>query len=112
MSAHSLLCAFAPEFASSPSLGLALAQADGHVCAAAGSSRDIAVAYLAAHTLAIAERGGLAAGPVTSEREGDLAVAYGGIAGASAGYGSTTYGQQYLATIRNFAMGGVTRAGL
>jgi len=53
--------------------------ATGQVGAIFGAHQNTAIAYLVLHWLALEQRGAsAAAGPVTSEREGDLARSYGG----------------------------------
>lgn len=62
-----------------------------------GDRRPMLVAYLAAHILTIAARAGGASGVVSSVKEGQLSINYGGASGASSspGLGSTSYGQEY-----------------
>lgn len=52
-------------------------------------------ALMAAHVISMGERSAASgtAGPITSEREGDLARSYGGVARDSGWLGQTTYGQ-------------------
>ena len=74
--------------------------------------RDIAIAYLAAHMLSLAdpERNG-AAGQVTSETEGDLSRSYGSVSGTSNNpyYAQTSYGMQYEQMMRSNIMTPITR---
>ena len=59
---------------------------------------DEGTIYLAGHFLVFSARGnGMASGPVTSEREGQLGASYGvSDAAQQSAYGSTSYGRQYL----------------
>ena len=59
---------------------------------------DLAVVYLAGHLLKFTIEGSeLDAGPLTSEREGAVAVSYAvGDAFKDSAYGSTVYGRHYL----------------
>lgn len=61
-----------------------------------GSDYQQALAYLAAHQLAIAGRGGNASGPVVSERAGELSITY-GYAQASDALETTAYGRAFIA---------------
>lgn len=77
----------------------------------AAANTKLARIYLAAHsgTLALLGASG-AAGPVTSEKAGGLSRSYGGALGAAASsdYGSTVWGQQFVALCRT----NPSRAGL
>lgn len=64
-----------------------------------GTRCDLGVAYLAAHLLAINNRGsGGASGPVTSEKVGDLQRSYAAPTASNLDptYASTTYGMEYV----------------
>lgn len=66
-----------------------------------GDLYDLAVAYLAAHMLSIADRQGRS-GQVTGLREGDLQIQFGSVSG-SGGLNSTSYGEEFL-RIRSFVV--------
>lgn len=93
MSAINALNAVAPEFCDAADVSRVLNLAASRVGPAFGAARDLATAYLAAHMLTVAQRGG-SSGPVTSEREGDLAVSYAVAAGGDA-LQSTAYGREF-----------------
>jgi len=58
--------------------------------------RELAVAYLAAHSIAMSDRGASGgAGSVTSLSEGDLSVSYGNAMGSTSNLSATTYGQEF-----------------
>lgn len=56
--------------------------------------RDLAVAYMTAHIIAMAERGGKGSGAVTSKGEGGLSIGYSGSQSQSL-LASTSYGQEF-----------------
>ena len=64
-----------------------------------GANRaDEGTIWLTGHFILVMQKGSaLASGPVTSEREGDLAASYGvGESFQNSVYGTTVYGRQYL----------------
>jgi hypothetical protein len=90
-----------PEFASESDLRiqLFLDQAAFSVNASVwGNKADFAIQYLTGHLLTVANRGGSgAAGPVTSEKVGDLQRSYANNVSAVAHeLGSTGYGMEFL----------------
>lgn len=96
MTVDSTLLVIAPEFAS-------LAEADRQavidlaalsVGSIFGDKQDLATAYLAAHMLTMSQRTGGAAGPLKSEKEGDLSRSYGGRE-SNDPYDATGYGQEF-----------------
>lgn len=91
MAAVDLIQIVAPELAGNANLNGAITMAEGQV-AANHCQRESAVAYLAAHILTIAGRGGTG-GAVTSETEGSLSRSFGST-GSTDGLGSTSYGQE------------------
>jgi hypothetical protein len=88
----------APDVASSRSqsdLETAISLAEKRVSVGVWGDRyRQAVAYLAAHYLAVADKGNNP-GPVTSEKAGSVSVSY-GYSQQSSGLESTSYGQQFL----------------
>ena len=103
MSADDILSAIAPELDSvDPTRrAIILDLADKQTSDDAfKESRDHYVALLAAHMLTLSNRGG-DGGVVTSKKEGDLAISYGGIANAE-GLASTSYGQELLRLRRGY----------
>lgn len=74
---------------------------------------DLGVAYLTAHLMLVQKSaqgpgGGASAGPVTSERVGDLSRNYGGSGGGGMdgmGYDSTIYGKEYKRLLRIVSQG-------
>lgn len=85
-----LISIIAPELVGNPNLTGAIDMAEGQV-AAGHCKRSEAVAYLAAHILTVAGRGGTG-GAVTSETEGSLSRGYG--ATGTASLDSTSYGNE------------------
>ena len=71
------------------------------------TKRPQCVAYLAAHWLALRDNEG-AAGAVTSRKEGQLQVNYGGASGQ--GLETTSYGQVYKQMVRALTGGGAMLA--
>jgi len=57
---------------------------------------NMAQALYAAHLLTLSPSSGVVAGPVTSEKEGDLSRSYGSTKGDDSVLGSTPYGLQYI----------------
>jgi len=85
-----------------------------------GGYYEMGVVYLAGHMLAVsalgasAGSGSAAAGPVASDKAGDLARGYGalaGISGSDALFATTAYGREYLA-LRAQAVVGPIRVGV
>jgi len=73
-----------------------------------GDRYNMAVSYLAAHMLTVADRdgGGSVSGAIKSRKEGDLSITYaGGDGSTNSGFGSTSYGQEYLRLIRENTFG-------
>lgn len=68
------------------------------------TKRPQCVAYLAAHWLTLRDNEG-AAGAVTSRKEGQLQVNYGGATGQR--FGTTSYGQVYSQLLKSLTGGGV-----
>jgi len=66
-----------------------------------------AVALMAAHLLTIAKRNG-ASGQVTSYKEGDLSIGYGGLSQANKRLDSTGYGSELLTLIKERTLGAGT----
>lgn len=112
MSVADTLAVIAPEFdALDPAtrdaaIAIAESQIGANFCGG-GSVRELAVAYLTAHTLTIRERSGNA-GAVTSVREGDLSIGY-GASGVSSPLGATSYGQEYERLKRQCLIGARNR---
>ena len=94
-----ILETIAPDVANLSAASQALSLAETLVGEVFGDLRHIAIAYRAAHMLTVASIGGSAGGPVTSEKEGDLARSYGTSTGG-ASLGSTSYGREYEALRR------------
>lgn len=100
MAAADLIPVIAPELVDNPNLAGAITIAEGQV-AADRCQYDLAVAYLAAHTLTLANRStigaGGVAGSVTSLKEGSLSIGFssGGSSSSSDPLSSTSYGQEY-----------------
>ena len=92
MAAVDLIPVIAPELTDNPQLAGALVIAESRV-AADHCQREQAVAYMAAHVLTIAGRGG-AGGAVASETEGSLSRSFSTGSGDTGGLGSTAYGQE------------------
>jgi hypothetical protein len=78
-------------------IALADAQVSADMC-----NRDLVVAYLTAHIVAMANRGD-SAGAVTSESEGALSRAYASLTDSL--LGATSYGQEFLRLTRNCGKG-------
>jgi len=100
VSASALFDSLAPHLANDPNKNthLALAAQNINPCFY-GNNTAYVTALLAAHTLTLSNRAGSSAGAsgnITSIKEGDLAISYGGTAsgGSGGGYNTTTYGQQ------------------
>jgi len=108
MSALSLLATVAPDVGCSANAPLAVQMAEQRIGQHFGGKREQAVAYLAAHILTVGEIGGAAAGPVTSEREGDLARSYGVSAGGG-GLETTAYGREFQAIRQECILGARNR---
>lgn len=90
-----------PEFASvsDARIQLFIDQASLSVNASVwGNKADFGIQYLTAHLITVANRGGSgAAGPITSEKVGDLQRSYANNVSASAHeLGSTGYGMEFL----------------
>ena len=107
---HEILAAIAPE-----TLNLDQGRVDIHVDLAEaqtgpvfGDARNHAVALLAAHTLTLGQRRG-ASGPITSEKEGDLARSYATQAMAH-GLDATSYGAELLRLRRQYVFAARTVA--
>jgi len=96
----------APEFSADPNADGMLTLAANRISPAVfGSQLELAVAYLAAHMLALSRRaeqsggGGGGVGPVTGERAGEVSRNYGSVNFGGqdlAYYASTPYGLEYL----------------
>lgn len=71
-----------------------------------GDMRPVLVAYLAAHTATLGQRGGNAGG-VSSRKEGQVSV---GFAGAGAGLHATSYGMEFERMARACVFSAGTRA--
>lgn len=104
MAAIDKLQLVAPDYADLPTaqdyIDLAEEQVGLKVC-----NRELAVAYLAAHTIAMSERGS-SGGAVTSESEGRLSRSY--AQNEKSLLSSTGYGQEYLRLIRSCGVGSFT----
>ena len=109
MSASAILSVIAPQFDSTPNRTAYIGYATEQVtpCFFVGDSRlDRAIAYMAAHLLTLdtnASVSGLSSGPVTSKREGDLAVSFANmtnIKNVDPLLAETSFGRQFLA-LRN-----------
>lgn len=73
-----------------------------------GSQYASAVAYLAAHLMVVADRGG--EGPLASRSLGDYSESFQGGREGEGGLGDTGYGRLYLAIRRSVTFGPRTRA--
>lgn len=95
MSALNKLQLIAPDYAALSNAQDYIDLADDQV-SAAHCQRELAVAYLAAHTIAMSDRGATGgSGSVTSQSEGSLTIAYGNSMSGNE-IASTAYGQEYL----------------
>lgn len=102
-----VLTAIAPAYAANPSVGVFLDMAEQRTSACTfGQKRAQAVAFLAAHMMALTTdpaRAGGSGGAITSKKEGDLAVSYGAANSKSnddAELSQTSYGQMLLGLVR------------
>ena len=97
MSVLGKLNLIAPEFSTLANLqdyiNLAEEQVSAKMC-----KRELAVAYLAAHIISMANRGG-AAGAIASESEGGLSRSFGPLDNNL--LASTSYGQEYLRLLKS-----------
>ena len=107
MAAADLIPIIAPELVGNANLAGAIAMA-GDQLAADHCRREQAVAYMAAHILTIATRGGTG-GAVTSETEGSLSRGF-GTAGGMTRLDSTAYGQE-VARLNRICYGLSARTG-
>lgn len=112
-SVDTILVLIAPELASKPQQTRydMITLATAMTSFGCGTTRDMAIAYLAAHMLTVSGRSGIA-GQVTSEKEGELARSYGSVSDASgegAGYALTSYGQEYLRMMNSIILTPITR---
>jgi hypothetical protein len=92
---------FAPAFASVDDVTvgqwLTVAESMVNVGCLDTERQNMAIAYYAAHLLSVTESASSgAAGPVKSEREGDLSRSFGAISGDDTWLGQTPYGLAYL----------------
>ncbi|MBT8412480.1 MAG: DUF4054 domain-containing protein [Octadecabacter sp.] len=90
-----LLPVIAPEFAgvdATDAIAVAEIQVAPGLC---GDKRPLLIAYLTAHILSIGARAGGAAGGVSSLKEGQLGITYGGAGEAGGSLGATSYGAEY-----------------
>jgi hypothetical protein len=112
MSQDSILLDIAPEMSSvsGDKRARILALASLQVNFGTGDIKDLAIAYLAAHMLTMANRSG-AAGQIISESEGDLSRSFGNVSSVNA-YGQTGYGQEYVRLRNMYSMGVMTRQGI
>tara|TARA_R100000655_G_scaffold16426_4_gene35704 strand:- start:10312 stop:10653 length:342 start_codon:yes stop_codon:yes gene_type:complete len=92
VAAVDLIPVIAPELVDNPQLTGAIVMAEDQV-AADHCRREQAVAYLAAHILTTAGRGGTG-GAVASETEGSLSRSFASPEAAAGTLGSTGYGQE------------------
>ncbi len=105
--ASEILSAIAPHFDDVAGRQVLLGQAESRTSSTFfGANRPDAVAYMAAHFLdmaASASTSSGAGGPITSKKEGDLAVSFGsGSSNAQAsGLSRTSYGQMLLDLMRS-----------
>lgn len=78
-----------------------------------GAKRPLLVAYLAAHTLTIANPTGLASGSLSSVTEGGTSITFknGQSSNKSTGLSSTKYGEEYDRLSRGCIMSVRTRSG-
>ena len=93
MTAAAKLALIAPDYATLPNAADYIELAEGAVSPKM-CQRELAVAYMTAHIIAMAERGGAGSGAVTSKSEGGLSIAYGGSQSQSL-LSSTSYGQEF-----------------
>lgn len=107
MASADTLIEIAPEFTGDAAIAQMLAWASQRIDAEAwGDLYEQGCIYLAAHLLALKARGASGsggAGPVVSEKAGELQVNYGavvGVLGNDAVYATTAYGVQFLALRR------------
>lgn len=107
-----LIATVAPEFVGAANLDGVIEVAEARTSQSAfGDNRSLAVALLAAHTLALQARGSTGGGgPITSVKEGDLAISYGPSMAGSV-LASTSYGEQLATLRRENIMGARTRSG-
>lgn len=100
--ASEILSAIAPHFDDVAGRQILLDRAESRTSSTFfGSNRPDAVAYMAAHFLdmaASASTSSGAGGPITSKKEGDLAVSFAsdGSSGSTSGLSQTRYGQMLL----------------
>ena len=105
--ASEILSAIAPHFDDVSGRSVLLSQAESRTSSTFfGANRPDAVAYMAAHLLdmsASAPVSSGASGPITSKKEGDLAVSFGsgGANSSSSGLSQTRYGQMLLDLMRS-----------
>lgn len=105
--ASEILSAIAPHFDDASGRSLFLERAESRTSSTFfGSNRPDAVAYMAAHFLdmaATAATASGASGPISSKKEGDLAVSFAssGSQGSSSGLGQTSYGRMLLDLMRS-----------
>lgn len=82
--------------------------ASGQVGTVFGDNRDLAIAYLAAHMLTMADRAGNS-GPVSSVKEGDLAISYAAPQKGAESYAQTSYGAEFVRLRSQHVFGPRTR---
>jgi len=109
--ASEILDAIAPELSSAANKQTHLDLADSQTGSVFGEQYEYAVALLAAHTLTLAQRGdsvGGSAGAVSSQKEGQLSVSFGGTVESGA-LGATSYGTELQRLRRQYIIGARTR---
>lgn len=116
MTALETLLALAPCYTASERITGLISMAEAETSQTAyGAFRAKAVALLALHWLALSARGkGAAAGPITSEAEGDLSRSYAAPAATPGGadsLASTSWGQELQRLRRGCFLGHRTRMG-
>ena len=98
MTVAAKLALIAPDYAGLSNLADYIELAEDAV-ASDMCQRDLAVAYMTAHIIAMAERGGKGSGAVTSKGEGGLSIGYSGSQSQSL-LSSTAYGQEFERIMR------------
>lgn len=99
----------APQFEGEPRIESLLTLAEAQTGADWRTARNMAVALLVLHWLALEERGAAASpGAITSESEGQVSRSYGST-GQTGALSQTSWGQELTQLRRQTFMGGFTR---
>lgn len=105
-SIDAILSAIAPQFDSDPNRDVHIEIAEARTGTCFGDKYNYAVALRAAHTLTLTDRAesvGGGSGSITSKREGDVAIGFGGFSdiGVAGDLGQTSYGVQLADLIKS-----------